>query len=697
MIPRERKFKERDIEVKDNDIEEVEDEIETTTYDKLDSLEDEVIDKEEDKDAIVSEIDSLTHTIDIEGEKVPSYCFVHDITNTFGLSDDEAIKIAKDNGYIVYKVVPNDADIESGLVIADKECSKDLIVNDYKKFFGVEIDIEDIVNDNEPVEKEVEVEVEEEPKEVEINKEVKDEVVEEGLKSEIPEKSSLIRAMDRFDANYKYAKQGSWSIGHGGYDLSFEIYFDQLPVIDGIRGIWDTQTRLKLCVDKYGMNYGRDYDTLTLAKFICSKWDDCFIENTQEDEDDDLEEDLKSSDDYSNAVETINSMIKRDENKTKLDTIDEYRNYLNGLKDKIEQEFNSCKTKEEVRNVENKYSPIVEEIDRALYKFGRKLFGPRIDPEPYWCGFGGGVERLVNDKASKRIKEIFVDDNRQSIDKIKIGDWFHRKGTNVYYQIYNKKDGDYYIVRKYFYPNKNGLEMSAQFSMQPQEIINNDIEKINSPQNPYRIYENVDDASVNKEESLNEGFGTTNYLIRARVNGEAQPVVVKGRIKKFPDGTEIGIARDDQSKSYKIATDIRSGCMIVADKSPDAQLFDKAYEIVSSANDDVRYKYKDIYDEFGYTREQVRKDDFTLEDDEDLEESASLYIGVPTTMASRKIKKFNSERGMERDKDKQGYNYDYYMVDKNEFKDAKKSTKDDRKAFKTLKASGKVIEESNKE
>jgi len=200
MIPRERSIKERDIEVKDDNI----DEIEATTYDELSKIEDETI--EEDENAIVDTIYKLSHIRDIDGEDTPSYCFVHDITDTFGLSEDEAVGIAKDNGYVVYEILPN-GDVDSGLVIADRDCSKDLISTDYEKFFGVEIEIK-------PYGEEVEdkVEVEETPDEIEVEKEVevKDEPVEEALDN--------IKNNDTWEESLKEDK--------GSFDLVKEITTD---------------------------------------------------------------------------------------------------------------------------------------------------------------------------------------------------------------------------------------------------------------------------------------------------------------------------------------------------------------------------------------------------------------------------------------------------------------------------------------
>lgn len=89
----------------------------------------------------------------------------------------------------------------------------------------------------------------------------------------IPQQSNLLRAMERYDRNGKYAKQGKWSIAHGGYDLSFEVCFEGVPVIDGVKNAWEGKTHIELCND----HYGHECNAKKLAKFICDKWEDCFI------------------------------------------------------------------------------------------------------------------------------------------------------------------------------------------------------------------------------------------------------------------------------------------------------------------------------------------------------------------------------------------------------------------------------------
>jgi len=91
-------------------------------------------------------------------------------------------------------------------------------------------------------------------------------------KSEIPEKAGLKKALDRFNSNGKYARQGSWEIANGGYDLDFEVYYKRVPVIKCIDG------KLELEMDEYDGG-----DTKAVAEFISSVYTDCKTESFKED------------------------------------------------------------------------------------------------------------------------------------------------------------------------------------------------------------------------------------------------------------------------------------------------------------------------------------------------------------------------------------------------------------------------------
>lgn len=113
-----------------------------------------------------------------------------------------------------------------------------------------------------------------------------DESLKEAKDSLIPEKGKLRVALERFDRNYHYAKQGPWAIAKGGYDLEFEVYYEGLPIIQAIRSTWDDKTRLEIGVEEYG----NDYQTIDVAKFICQIYTDCFIENEEKNDEEDLTE-----------------------------------------------------------------------------------------------------------------------------------------------------------------------------------------------------------------------------------------------------------------------------------------------------------------------------------------------------------------------------------------------------------------------
>ena len=54
----------------------------------------------------------------------------------------------------------------------------------------------------------------------------------------------LRNCLRKFDEGVRYAESGRWSIGKGGYDLAFEVYYRdstdyKVPVIDCIQDTWD--------------------------------------------------------------------------------------------------------------------------------------------------------------------------------------------------------------------------------------------------------------------------------------------------------------------------------------------------------------------------------------------------------------------------------------------------------------------------
>lgn len=106
-----------------------------------------------------------------------------------------------------------------------------------------------------------------------------EEVADESLKessSELPEKANLKKILDRFNSNGKSAKQGSWSIAKGGYDLDFQVSYKGEPIIDCVDG--------ELHINKKEYEGG---STKEVAKIISSTYKDTSLkENVSDSESD---------------------------------------------------------------------------------------------------------------------------------------------------------------------------------------------------------------------------------------------------------------------------------------------------------------------------------------------------------------------------------------------------------------------------
>lgn len=48
--------------------------------------------------------------------------------------------------------------------------------------------------------------------------------------------AGLRDVLRKFDSNGKFAKSGHWHIANGGYDLDWELYYDDVPVVQCIAG-----------------------------------------------------------------------------------------------------------------------------------------------------------------------------------------------------------------------------------------------------------------------------------------------------------------------------------------------------------------------------------------------------------------------------------------------------------------------------
>ena len=123
---------------------------------------------------IIGYINKLCYTYDEDGNETPSYCFLHDITDEFGLTDDEALSIAREGGFKEMKVVPNRM-VDGTTLIAAKETTPDIVQNDYEKFYDVDVEVLDRSKDDE-----VEIEDEEETEVVEESIDIKEKASPDG-------------------------------------------------------------------------------------------------------------------------------------------------------------------------------------------------------------------------------------------------------------------------------------------------------------------------------------------------------------------------------------------------------------------------------------------------------------------------------------------------------------------------------------
>lgn len=84
--------------------------------------------------------------------------------------------------------------------------------------------------------------------------------------------TGLRNVLRRFDEGAISATSGRWSIGKGGYDLFFELYYNPdgngrgYPVVDCIWGTWDRKGTLeKICLS--------DEAFMKVAKVIMEEYD----------------------------------------------------------------------------------------------------------------------------------------------------------------------------------------------------------------------------------------------------------------------------------------------------------------------------------------------------------------------------------------------------------------------------------------
>ena len=90
-------------------------------------------------DIIVNTIQELVTSYNDEGEEIPSYFNIDELTDTYGLSTKEAIDIAENSGYNVYKISIGDG-VSDSYIVAHESLSYDDIYKDIK----ASVDIEDL-------------------------------------------------------------------------------------------------------------------------------------------------------------------------------------------------------------------------------------------------------------------------------------------------------------------------------------------------------------------------------------------------------------------------------------------------------------------------------------------------------------------------------------------------------------------------
>lgn len=93
----------------------------------------------------------------------------------------------------------------------------------------------------------------------------------------------LKQAYLTYSNNGRYGKRGLWSVARGGYDLWFEVYYDNIPIVDCTDGEleniyedlsiedFDAICQVILSIDHYKVNRKYGYD------IICHKETNDFV------------------------------------------------------------------------------------------------------------------------------------------------------------------------------------------------------------------------------------------------------------------------------------------------------------------------------------------------------------------------------------------------------------------------------------
>ena len=86
---------------------------------------------------ILALIHKHTHLKDEDGEDVPFFSFVRDMTDTIDLdmSEEQIAEVALDNGYKVYKSFPEETMV-GGLIICAEGCPREAVDRMYQEFYG---------------------------------------------------------------------------------------------------------------------------------------------------------------------------------------------------------------------------------------------------------------------------------------------------------------------------------------------------------------------------------------------------------------------------------------------------------------------------------------------------------------------------------------------------------------------------------
>lgn len=107
---------------------------------------------ENDKDVIFANekqviklIHDLTIGQDAKGNEIPAYCFIKSIVDEFLLAEEEVIAIARKIDCRILKTLQT-PEIESGIIVANKNCDIPTIEKEVSEMFGMDVDIVEITN-----------------------------------------------------------------------------------------------------------------------------------------------------------------------------------------------------------------------------------------------------------------------------------------------------------------------------------------------------------------------------------------------------------------------------------------------------------------------------------------------------------------------------------------------------------------------